>query len=163
MERMMLFYKPSLERIGITVSVRIVDDAQYQNRLRSFDFDIITDVWARVAVARQRAARVLGIASRRPSRRKNTIGIKNPAVDALIDKHHLRQRSRRPGGRDQGARSGAAVEFLCRAAIYLPAFRDYARWDRFSHAEPLPKYGRSGLPSLWWFDAEKAAKIGKRS
>ena len=38
-----------------------------------------------------------------------------------------------------------------------------ARWDRFSHAEPLPKYGRSGLPSLWWYDADKAAKIGKRS
>jgi microcin C transport system substrate-binding protein len=42
-------------------------------------------------------------------------------------------------------------------------FTRYARWDRFSHAEPLPKYGRSGLPSLWWYDAEKAARIGKRS
>ena len=41
-------------------------------------------------------------------------------------------------------------------------FSRYARWDRFSHAE-LPKYARSGLPSLWWFDADKAAKIGKRS
>ena len=37
----------------------------------------------------------------------------------------------------------------------------YARWDRFSHAEPLPKYGVSGLPTLWWYDAEKAARIGK--
>ena len=45
MERSILFYKPSLERLGITVSVRTVDDAQYQNRLRSFDFDIVTDVW----------------------------------------------------------------------------------------------------------------------
>jgi microcin C transport system substrate-binding protein len=42
-------------------------------------------------------------------------------------------------------------------------FSRYARWDRFSHAEPMPKYGRSGLPSLWWFDADKAARIGKRS
>ena len=41
-------------------------------------------------------------------------------------------------------------------------FSRYARWDRFSHAEPLPKYGRSGLPSLWWCDADKAARIGKR-
>ena len=40
---------------------------------------------------------------------------------------------------------------------------NYARWDRFSHAEPLPKYGISGFPTLWWWDAEKAAKIGKRS
>ena len=42
-------------------------------------------------------------------------------------------------------------------------FSRYARWDRFSHADPLPKYGRSGLPSLWWYDTEKAARIGKRS
>ncbi len=39
----------------------------------------------------------------------------------------------------------------------------YARWDRFSHPEPLPKYGMSGFPNLWWWDADKAAKIGKRS
>ena len=60
-----LFYKPSLERIGVTVSIRIVDDAQYENRLRSFDFDMIIDVWGAVAVARQRAARILGVADRR--------------------------------------------------------------------------------------------------
>jgi microcin C transport system substrate-binding protein len=42
-------------------------------------------------------------------------------------------------------------------------FSRYARWDRFSHFDPMPKYGRSGLPSLWWFDADKAARIGKRS
>ena len=41
-ERIALFYKPSLERIGVTTSIRIVDDAQYENRLRSFDFDMIT-------------------------------------------------------------------------------------------------------------------------
>src|SRR6267143_1873172 len=44
-ERLVLFYKPSLERIGVTTSIRVVDDAQYQNRLRSFDFDMIIDQW----------------------------------------------------------------------------------------------------------------------
>src|SRR5712671_6638954 len=44
-ERIALFYKPSLERIGVTASIRVVDDAQYQNRLRSFDFDMIIDQW----------------------------------------------------------------------------------------------------------------------
>ena len=46
---------------------------------------------------------------------------------------------------------------------YTYPFARYAMWDRFSHAEPLPKYGSGGLPSLWWFDADKAAKTGKRS
>ena len=42
-ERVFLFYKPSLDRLGIGVTVRTVDEAQYQNRLRSWDFDIITN------------------------------------------------------------------------------------------------------------------------
>jgi microcin C transport system substrate-binding protein len=37
-----------------------------------------------------------------------------------------------------------------------------ARWDRFSHPNPLPKYGMSGFPNLWWWDADKAAKAGAR-
>jgi microcin C transport system substrate-binding protein len=38
-----------------------------------------------------------------------------------------------------------------------------ARWDRFSRPSELPKYGLSGFPALWWYDADKAARIGKRS
>jgi microcin C transport system substrate-binding protein len=32
------------------------------------------------------------------------------------------------------------------------------RWDRFSRRDPLPKYGIAAFPSLWWWDADKAAK-----
>ena len=52
-ERIVLFYKPSLERLGINVTVRSVDDAQYENRLRNWDFDIIIAV---VAASRCRPA-----------------------------------------------------------------------------------------------------------
>ena len=44
-ERFVLFYKPSLERVGMAVSVRVVDSAQYENRLRQWDFDIIVASW----------------------------------------------------------------------------------------------------------------------
>ena len=53
---------------------------------------------------------------------RNTIGIKNPAVDALIDRVIFAKDRARAGGRDQGARSRAAVEFLRRAAVYLRLF-----------------------------------------
>ena len=71
-ERIFLFYKPSLERLGMTVTVRTVDEAQYENRLRGWDFDIITNCLAGIAVARQRAARLLGLAGGRPARRATT-------------------------------------------------------------------------------------------
>jgi microcin C transport system substrate-binding protein len=161
-ERIALFYKPSLERIGVTASIRIVDDAQYQNRLRSFDFDVIIDQWAESLSPGNEQREFWGSQTADVPGSRNAIGIKNPAVDALIDKV-IFARNR--------AELVAATKALDRVLLWnfyvVPQFTypfsRYARWDRFSHAEPLPKYGRSGLPSLWWFDAEKAAKIGKRS
>jgi microcin C transport system substrate-binding protein len=44
-ERVFLFYKSSLYRLGMATTLRTVDEVQYQNRLRSWDFDIITSVW----------------------------------------------------------------------------------------------------------------------
>ena len=34
-----------------------------------------------------------------------------------------------------------------------------ARWDRFSHPAELPEFS-SGFPTIWWWDADKAAKTG---
>ncbi|MGZ8390611.1 MAG: ABC transporter substrate-binding protein, partial [Rhodoplanes sp.] len=38
-----------------------------------------------------------------------------------------------------------------------------ARWDRFGRPEKLPEYGMSAFPTIWWWDAAKAAKVGGRS
>ena len=40
-------------------------------------------------------------------------------------------------------------------------FQRTARWDRFGKPATMPKYGLAAFPSVWWYDAEKAAKIGK--
>jgi microcin C transport system substrate-binding protein len=161
-ERMALFYKPSLERIGVTTSIRVVDDAQYQNRLRSFDFDIIIDLWPESLSPGNEQREFWGSQAADQPGSKNTIGIKNPAIDALIDKVIFARD--RP---DLVAATKALDRVLLWNFYVVPqftyGFTRYARWDRFSHAEPLPKYGHSGLPSLWWFDADKAARIGKRS
>jgi microcin C transport system substrate-binding protein len=37
-----------------------------------------------------------------------------------------------------------------------------ARWDRFSHPAELPKYASPAFLTVWWWDAEKAAKTGNR-
>jgi microcin C transport system substrate-binding protein len=161
-ERLALFFKPSLERLGVTASVRVVDDVQYENRLRTFDFDIITDVWPESLSPGNEQREFWGSQTADQTGSKNTIGIKNPAVDALIDRVIF--------SKDR-ADLVAATHALDRVLLWnfyvVPqftyGFTRYARWDRFSHADPLPKYGRSGLPALWWYDAEKAAKIGKRS
>jgi microcin C transport system substrate-binding protein len=91
----------------------------------------------------------------------NVIGIQNPAVDALIGHVLLAKHY------DDLV---AAVRALDRVLLwnhYVVPQWSYnklrvARWDRFSHPDPLPKYGISGFPSLWWWDADKAARVRDR-
>ena len=37
-----------------------------------------------------------------------------------------------------------------------------ARWDRFARPEKLPQYAAAAFPTIWWWDAERAAKTGSR-
>jgi len=161
-ERIALFYKPSLERLGISASVRTVDDVQYQNRLRSFDFDLTTTIWPQSVSPGNEQRDYFGSQSADRPGGRNIPGIKNPAIDALID-HIIFAKDR--------AELVAACKAMDRVLLWnfyvVPqftyGFERYARWDRFSHPEPLPQYGVSGFPTLWWWDADKAAKIGKRA
>jgi microcin C transport system substrate-binding protein len=159
-EHVFLFYKPSLERLGITVSVRTVDEPQYENLLRTWDFDIITYAWPQTLSPGNELRDYFASSAAEQPGSDNLIGIKNPAVDALIEKVIL-----------AGSRPDliAAVRALDRVLLwnhYVVPQWSYsklrvAHWDRFSHRSPLPKYGISGFPALWWWDAEKAAKAGR--
>ena len=51
-ERLGLAYKRTLERLGIGVTIRTVDDAQYQKRLQTFDYDVILGAYSELAFAR---------------------------------------------------------------------------------------------------------------
>ena len=85
-ERVFLFYKPSLERLGITMTVRTVDAAQYENRLRSGDFDIITFSWRETQLPGNELRDYFGSEAADQSGSDNVVGIKNPAVDAMIER-----------------------------------------------------------------------------
>lgn len=161
-ERSTLFYKPYLERLGITVNIRTVDSVQYQNRLRSFDFDITTFGWGQSLSPGNEQRDFFGSdAADRPGS-QNLPGIKNPAIDALIERIIFAK------DRAELVASCKAMDRVLLWNCYVvpqfaAGFQRYARWDRFSHPEPLAKYGISGFPTVWWYDADKAARIGKRS
>jgi microcin C transport system substrate-binding protein len=160
-ERVFLFYKPSLDRLGITVSVRTVDDAQYQNRLRSWDFDIITNSWGESLSPGNEQRGYWGSQAADQPGSFNLIGIKNPAVDAMIDQVIFAK------SRDDLVVATRALDRVLLWNHYVVPQWTYgkertARWDRFSHPDTLPKYGASDFPTIWWWDAEKAAKTGSR-
>jgi microcin C transport system substrate-binding protein len=162
MERISLFYKPNLERLGVTVNLRTVDDIQYQNRMRDFDFDITTSVWGQSLSPGNEERDWFGSqAADRPGSR-NVGGIKNPAVDALIERIIFAKSRAELVAASKAMDRVLLWNFYC-VPQFNYGFQRYARWDRFSHPDPLPKYGVSGFPGVWWYDAEKAARIGKRS
>ncbi len=160
-ERIFLFYTPSLERLGITVTVRTVDEAQYENRLRSWDFDIITFAWRETRIPGSELRDYWGSEAADQAGSDNVIGIKNPAVDAMID-HVISAKDYV----DLVAAAKALDRVLLWNHYVVPQWSynklRTARWDRFGHPDPLPKYGISAFPFLWWWDADKAAKVASR-
>ena len=161
-ERGVLFYKSYLERLGMAVNIRTVDSVQYQNRIRSFDFDITSAVWGQSLSPGNEQRDWFGSpAADRPGSR-NVGGIKNPAVDALIERIIFAKTRAELVAACKAMDRILLWNFYC-VPQFAYGYQRYARWDRFSHPDPLPKYGVSGFPGLWWWDAEKAAKTGGRS
>jgi microcin C transport system substrate-binding protein len=161
-QRFVLFYKPSLERLGMNVNLRVVDAAQYENRLRQWDYDVIVASWPQSLSPGNEQRDYWGSqAADRPGSR-NFIGIRNPVIDGLIERVIF--------AKDR-AELVAATKSLDRVLLWnffvvpqwtYPYVRT-ARWDRFSRPEIMPKYGRSAFPTVWWWDKDKAAKVPQRS
>src|ERR1700688_1245561 len=161
-ERVMLFFKPSLERLGIAVSVRTIDPSQYENRLRSWDFDIVISSWPESLSPGNEQREYWGSQSADMAGSRNIVGIKNPAIDKLIERVIFTR------DREDLVAATKALDRVLLWNHYVVPQWNYpkvrtARWDRFGRPSELPKYGLSGFPAIWWFDADKAAKIGKRS
>ena len=160
-ERIFLFYKPSLERLGVSVTVRTVDAAQYENRLRSWDFDIITFAWRATQIPGSELRNNWGSEAADQAGSDNVIGIKNSAVDAMIGHVIFANHY------DDVVAAARALDRVLLWNHYVVPQWSYnklrtARWDRFGHPDPLPKYGISAFPTLWWWDADKAAKVASR-
>ena len=161
-ERVMLFFKPSLERLGIAVSVRTIDPSQYENRLRSWDFDVVVSSWPESLSPGNEQREYWGSQAADAAGSRNIIGIKNPAIDKLIERVIFTK------DREDLVAATKALDRVLLWNHYVVPQWNYpkvrtARWDRFGRPSELPKYGLSGFPSIWWFDADRAAKIGKRS
>jgi microcin C transport system substrate-binding protein len=148
----------NLGKIGIQVSLRAVDSPQYINRVRSFDYDMIYSGWGQSFSPGNEQRYFYGSSSVNEEGSQNYLGLADPGIDALIDKVI---------GADDRATQEAATKALDRTLLHhhlmVPSYSlrqsRIARWDRFSHPDPLPEFS-SGFPTIWWFDPEKAAKTG---
>lgn len=143
----------SLERIGITVSIRVVDISTFENRMRSFDYDIMSRRFAQPLTPgveqrnywSSRAAETVGSF--------NFSGVRDPAVDDLVE-HIVSAKNR--------AELRSATRALDRVLMWgwyvIPHWYSgtvkLGYWDRFSRPTVKPAYD-VGLIDTWWIDHEK--------
>ncbi|OKO79690.1 extracellular solute-binding protein [Bradyrhizobium sp. NAS96.2] len=160
-ERIMLAYKPPLERLGFSITVRTIDPIQYENRLRNWDFDIVIGSWGESLSPGNEQREYWGSKAADTAGSRNIAGIKSPAIDKLIERVIFAT------DREDLVAATKALDRVLLWNHYVVPQWNYpklrtARWDRFGRPAELPKYGLSGFPAIWWFDADKAAKL-KRS
>ena len=158
-ERVVLPFINNLKRLGIKGKIRTVDPAQYQNRVRDFDFDIIITTFSQSLSPgnEQRNYWHSSAANRAGSR--NLIGIKNPAIDNLVEKIVTA-----PSRKSLRIATKALDRVLQWNHFVIPQWHiradRIAWWDKFGRPAKRPSLG-VGFFS-WWVDEKKAGAIQPR-
>ncbi len=150
----------NLKKLGIQANLRIVDAAQYQNRINTFDFDMTVFSFGQSLSPGNEQRDFWSSEKADVKGSRNITGIKNPVVDELIN-----MIVSAPDRDELVARTRALDRVLLWNYYVIPQWHlDYFRlswWDKFGLPEISPKYGL-GVVDTWWYDAEKAAKIASK-
>ncbi len=158
-ERIVLPFARNLKRLGIEASVRLVDESQYINRARSYDFDMIVGGWGQSeSPGNEQRSYWTSAAAEAPGSR-NFAGIEDPVVDELVELIISA-----PDRESLVARTRALDRVLLSGYYVIPNWHlrndRILYWDKFSRPEVTPDSGTS--TSLWWFDPEKAERLEQR-
>ena len=159
-ERVSLPFAQNLKRIGIDATIRKVDTAQYDSRTKNYDFDMVVmrvgqslspgneqrDYWT------SKAADAAGS--------RNYSGIKDPMVDALVDKViFARDRD------DLLAATHALDRVLLWNFYVVPQFTRpnvwLAYWNKFGMPDKQPEYLGPDIDS-WWIDPDKEKALAAK-
>ncbi len=141
----------NLAKLGITMNVRNIDFALYQRRLEAFDFDVIVLRFPDVQSPGQELLDYYGSKAADVKGSSNVIGLKDPAIDALIE-HVLKAKDRQ--------QQITAVHALDRALLaghyiiphWYSANHRVAWRDRFEMPKTMPLYYQAGdwMLATWW-------------
>ncbi|MFH1136864.1 MAG: extracellular solute-binding protein [Pseudomonadota bacterium] len=155
-ERIVLPFTRNLGRLGIKAEIRFVDSSQYLNRVNEFDFDMIVHVLAQSNSPGNEQRDFWFSTSADVKGSQNVIGLKNEAVDRLVELIIAA-----PDRRALIDRTRALDRVLLWGFYVIPHWHlNYYRaayWDIFSHPAVTPKYD-AGFFS-WWVDPVKWAKV----
>jgi microcin C transport system substrate-binding protein len=159
-DRIILPYIENLKRIGINASLRRVDPAQYERRMKTFDFDMTTQRYSLRLTPGVEVKSYWGSDAADMNGSFNLAGIKDPVIDALIDKV-IEAKSRA-----ELVTATRALDRVLRAGHYwVPHWykgeHNVAFWDKYARPAVKPKYDE-GVIETWWYAPDKAEKLTKK-
>lgn len=148
-------FQHSLQRLGINMDIRKVDNSQITNRMRSRDYDMMPRLWR--AMPWPSSDLQISWSSEYINSTYNAPGVQSPVIDSLINQIIAAQ-----GNKEKLLPLGRALDRVLTWNYYmLPmwymAEDRLAWWDKFSQPAVRPVYSL-GIDT-WWYDVNKAAKL----
>lgn len=155
----------NLEKLGIKVNIRVVDFAVYQKRIDVFDFEVISTRWIGSEAPGTELVERFGSKSADTEGSGNVVGVKNPVVDALLDRVVAAQT------RPELVASVRALDRVLRHGYYnIPHWysgihRVAYRAGRFEQPAVTPRYYQpeSWSTGLWWASPANLAELAAQS
>lgn len=156
-ERILGPYVKNLKLLGVNATIRSVDDAQYQERLKNYDYDVVSSRFMAGLTPGDGLRIFFGSESANAPGTYNLSGVASPAIDGLIDKI-VEAKSR-----EELDVAGRALDRVLRAEqFWVPNWYKgshwVAYWDKFGQPPVKPKYDR-GITDTWWYEEAKAKRI----
>jgi peptide/nickel transport system substrate-binding protein len=154
-ERLVGSFRGDLEKLGIRARVRVVDSAQYQSRLKDYDFDMIQFTWpSSLSPGNEQLFRWSSAVATQPGS-YNYAGVQNPAADAMIAALLKAETE------EEFVSAVRALDRVLLSGDYvIPLFfvpkQWVAYWARLAHAETIPLFGFN-IDTWWIADAAKRA------
>lgn len=150
----------NMERLGVEASIRVVDTAQFINRLAEFDFDMLITGWAQSLSPGNEQREFWGSLAADRQGSRNYAGIKNPAIDDIIEKLIVAE------SREELVMHTRALDRILLWNHYtIPQLRSYqdrlAYWNKFGVPGRIPLQGP--VPFSWWYDEAKVAALAAGS
>ena len=150
-ERITLAFVANLERLGVAARIRTVDSAQYEYRLKHFDFDMTVAVFPQSASPGNEQSEYWSSEAARTPGSRNLMGVSDPTVDKLIAEIITAPDRAALIARTQALDRVLLAGHYVIPHWHLPAFR-VIYWDRFGRPATPPKY-ELGFDT-WWIKPE---------
>ncbi|MFZ3192344.1 MAG: extracellular solute-binding protein [Moraxellaceae bacterium] len=155
-ERVLLPFVRNVRRLGVDIQIRSLDAPQYIERRRSHDFDMTIDGFAQSLSPGMEQLNYWGSAAASEMGSRNSMGIREPVVDALLD------RLTRAPNRAQLLTATQALDRVLRAGYYsIPMYGTssywLAYWDEFGQPKRQPRYSYD--TDFWWSDPAGRARV----